>query len=401
MYSSQDLALLPVPHDSVIASFDLCNYQQLPVLDNICFGLEDGDSIVEDGQQQTSEANAATAATAAAAEPSEDLQAPPPPPPKAVQTPPQPQLPLQAPSPQPNVISIEQQLQQHQPLQQLQPLLQQQQQPSSTQYVTVLPQHQPQQPMTVIQILVPDDQCSQQQPLIVQAGPPDAPAPVLVSVPVQSVHSSIAPTAASPLPVAPLRQTLPAASAAAESLEDVETPVNQMQDLDTDGLDLREFRDLVRAFKEKRVGLGLTQTQAGMDLQAVEGQSYSQSFVCRLERMDVTVRQAKEASRILRKWLEEADHKYCFLNAGGKIVPLCYSKNVAIHAKGPARRQKRTVFPPEALKRLNEYFDVDPSPNVFHTEELAKELEVDAKTIQVWFCNRRQKWKQQQMQRQQ
>ena len=43
MYSSQDLALLPVPHDSVIASFDLCNYQQLPVLDNICFGLEDGD----------------------------------------------------------------------------------------------------------------------------------------------------------------------------------------------------------------------------------------------------------------------------------------------------------------------------------------------------------------------
>ena len=67
---------------------------------------------------------------------------------------------------------------------------------------------------------------------------------------------------------------------------------------------------------------------------ATAGQSYSQSFVCRLERMDVTVRQAKEATRILRKWLEEADHKYCFLNAGGKLVPLCYSKNVAPHAKG-------------------------------------------------------------------
>ena len=125
----------------------------------------------------------------------------------------------------------------------------------------------PFQPMTVIQILVPDDQCSptQQQPLIVQPGP-DAPAPVLVSVPVQPVPSAIAAAAmASPLPVAPLRQILP--TAAAESLEDVETPVNQMQDIDTDGLDLREFRDLVRAFKEKRVGLGLTQTQAGMDLQ--------------------------------------------------------------------------------------------------------------------------------------
>ena len=119
--------------------------------------------------------------------------------------------------------------------------------------------------MTVLQILVPDDQSSSTQPLIVQPGP-DAPAPVLVSVPVQSVHSVPAAVAAaamaSPLPIAPLRQII-----TVESLEDPETPVNQMQDIDTDGLDLREFRDLVRAFKEKRVGLGLTQTQAGMDLQ--------------------------------------------------------------------------------------------------------------------------------------
>ena len=71
MYSSQDLAFLPVPNDSVIASFDLCNYQQLPVLDNICFGLEDGDGFAEDGQQ-TSESNVAVIA-----EQTEDLQPPP------------------------------------------------------------------------------------------------------------------------------------------------------------------------------------------------------------------------------------------------------------------------------------------------------------------------------------
>ena len=122
--------------------------------------------------------------------------------------------------------------------------------------------------MTVIQILVPDDQCpsTQQQPLVVQPGPD---APVLVSVPVQPFQTAVAPMSAaavSPLPVAQLRQIHPTATAP-EPLEDVETPVNQMQDIDTDGLDLREFRDLVRAFKEKRVGLGLTQTQAGMDLQ--------------------------------------------------------------------------------------------------------------------------------------
>jgi hypothetical protein len=47
MYSSQDLSLhLPLnPNDipDVIASFDLCNYQHLPVLDNIIFGPDDGD----------------------------------------------------------------------------------------------------------------------------------------------------------------------------------------------------------------------------------------------------------------------------------------------------------------------------------------------------------------------
>ena len=51
----------------------------------------------------------------------------------------------------------------------------------------------------------------------------------------------------------------------------------------------------------------------------------------------MTVRQAKEAALILRKWLAEADHKYCYLNAGGKLVPLCYSKNVVSHAKGPVK----------------------------------------------------------------
>ena len=132
MYPSQDLAFLPVPNDSVIASFDLCNYQQLPVLDNICFGLEDGEGFAEDGQQ-TSEANVAVLA-----EPPEDVQSPPTA--ASVQTPPQPPLPIQAQSPQPNLISsqVDQPLQQQQ-LQHLQPL-QQQQQLSSPQYVTVLPQ---------------------------------------------------------------------------------------------------------------------------------------------------------------------------------------------------------------------------------------------------------------------
>ncbi len=64
----------------------------------------------------------------------------------------------------------------------------------------------------------------------------------------------------------------------------------------------------------------------------------------------------------------------------------------------PSRRQKRTTFAPETLKRLNDEFEAQPSPNAFHMRELAKELGLDFKNVRVWFCNRRQNWKQQRIQ---
>ena len=85
--------------------------------------------------------------------------------------------------------------------------------------------------------------------------------------------------------------------------EDPELTISQLDALTkaSDGVDLDEIRDLIRAFKEKRVALGLTQTQVGLDLEASGTGSvpYSQSYICRIEKLDITPRQALQLKPIL------------------------------------------------------------------------------------------------------
>lgn len=48
-----------------------------------------------------------------------------------------------------------------------------------------------------------------------------------------------------------------------------------------DGINLEEIKEFAKAFKIRRLSLGLTQTQVGQSLSATEGPSYSQSAICR------------------------------------------------------------------------------------------------------------------------
>jgi hypothetical protein len=162
--------------------------------------------------------------------------------------------------------------------------------------------------MSVLQVMVPEQHAAQSQQWILQqtASGPVAQQVISIGYPAQMQPQDPSP---------------------------VELPVSQMEDIDADGLDLEEFRDLVKDFKEKRIGLGLNQTQAGLDLHtAASGHAYSQSFVCRLERLDVTLRQAKQVMPMLKKWLANADQKYCVLTPEGTLVPVCYSSFVAAQA---------------------------------------------------------------------
>lgn len=60
-----------------------------------------------------------------------------------------------------------------------------------------------------------------------------------------------------------------------------ELPISQTDCNVVDGIDLDEIKEFAKAFKLRRLSLGLTQTQVGQALSVTEGPAYSQSAICR------------------------------------------------------------------------------------------------------------------------
>lgn len=77
-----------------------------------------------------------------------------------------------------------------------------------------------------------------------------------------------------------------------------------------DGVNLDEIREFAKAFKLRRLALGLTQTQVGQALSATKGPAYSQSAICRFEKLDITPKSAAKIKPVLEKWMQEAELKY-------------------------------------------------------------------------------------------
>lgn len=65
-------------------------------------------------------------------------------------------------------------------------------------------------------------------------------------------------------------------------MKTLETFINNFTDHNVDGINLEEIKQFAKAFKMKRLSLGLTQTQVGQALSMTEGPAYSQSAICRL-----------------------------------------------------------------------------------------------------------------------
>lgn len=60
-----------------------------------------------------------------------------------------------------------------------------------------------------------------------------------------------------------------------------ETMISQSSSNMVDGINLDEIKEFAKAFKLRRLSLGLTQTQVGQALSVTEGPAYSQSAICR------------------------------------------------------------------------------------------------------------------------
>ncbi|KAM3848516.1 POU domain, class 6, transcription factor 1 isoform 2-T4 [Vipera latastei] len=150
---------------------------------------------------------------------------------------------------------------------------------------------------------------------------------------------------------------------------------------DEDGINLEEIREFAKNFKIRRLSLGLTQTQVGQALTATEGPAYSQSAICRFEKLDITPKSAQKLKPVLEKWLSEAELR----NQEGQQNLMEF-----VGGEPSKKRKRRTSFTPQAIEALNAYFEKNTLPTGHEITEIAKELNYDREVVRVWFCNRRQ-----------
>ncbi|XP_033927409.1 POU domain, class 6, transcription factor 1 [Melopsittacus undulatus] len=148
-----------------------------------------------------------------------------------------------------------------------------------------------------------------------------------------------------------------------------------------DGINLEEIREFAKNFKIRRLSLGLTQTQVGQALTATEGPAYSQSAICRFEKLDITPKSAQKLKPVLEKWLSEAELR----NQEGQQNLMEF-----VGGEPSKKRKRRTSFTPQAIEALNAHFEKNALPTGQEITEIAKELNYDREVVRVWFCNRRQ-----------
>ncbi|XP_032642734.1 POU domain, class 6, transcription factor 1 isoform X1 [Chelonoidis abingdonii] len=210
--------------------------------------------------------------------------------------------------------------------------------------------------------------------------------------PAKNEVQPIQPAPALPQPAVVIANPAPAAkpSSAPVPITCSETPtvsqlVSKPQTPNTgteeDGINLEEIREFAKNFKIRRLSLGLTQTQVGQALTATEGPAYSQSAICRFEKLDITPKSAQKLKPVLEKWLSEAELR----NQEGQQNLMEF-----VGGEPSKKRKRRTSFTPQAIEALNAYFEKNALPTGQEITEIAKELNYDREVVRVWFCNRRQ-----------
>ncbi|NWZ28216.1 PO6F1 factor, partial [Asarcornis scutulata] len=219
---------------------------------------------------------------------------------------------------------------------------------------------------------------------IKKSGPPEPPT--------KSEVQPIQPAPALPQQAVVIANPAPAAKAASAPVPITcsETPtVSQLvakpqapnSGVEEDGINLEEIREFAKNFKIRRLSLGLTQTQVGQALTATEGPAYSQSAICRFEKLDITPKSAQKLKPVLEKWLSEAELR----NQEGQQNLMEF-----VGGEPSKKRKRRTSFTPQAIEALNAHFEKNALPTGQEITEIAKELNYDREVVRVWFCNRRQ-----------
>ncbi|KAK8388292.1 hypothetical protein O3P69_020352 [Scylla paramamosain] len=127
--------------------------------------------------------------------------------------------------------------------------------------------------------------------------------------------------------------------------------------------------------------MGLTQTQVGQALSITEGPAYSQSAICRFEKLDITPKSAQKIKPVLERWMQEAEDRY----KNGQHTLTEFMGN-----EPTKKRKRRTSFTPQALEVLNSHFERNTHPSGAEITALAEQLGYEREVVRIWFCNKRQ-----------
>ncbi|XP_043537969.1 POU domain, class 6, transcription factor 1 isoform X5 [Chiloscyllium plagiosum] len=207
--------------------------------------------------------------------------------------------------------------------------------------------------------------------------------PVKTTQQVQTLQTMASVTQPSVTPTTATAPTEPITPSSTSSAASVGQLVSKPQNAPTevDGINLEEIREFAKNFKIRRLSLGLTQTQVGQALSAAEGPAYSQSAICRFEKLDITPKSAQKIKPVLERWLTEAEIRH---RAGIQNL------TEFVGSEPSKKRKRRTSFTPQALEILNAHFEKNTHPTGQEMTEIAEQLNYDREVVRVWFCNKRQ-----------
>ncbi len=145
-----------------------------------------------------------------------------------------------------------------------------------------------------------------------------------------------------------------------------------------------ELKAFAEEFKTKRIRLGYTQGAVGQSLADKGYSNFAQSTISRFEQMQLSPTNAAAIKQVLEKWLQEAESPTS-ASSTSNIGPAMASR----------KRKKRAVFTPQTRTSMEEFFRQNPRPNRQTIDSIAQQLDLLPEEVRVWFCNKRQKQKQQ------
>ena len=144
-----------------------------------------------------------------------------------------------------------------------------------------------------------------------------------------------------------------------------------------------ELKAFAEEFKNKRIRLGYTQGAVGQSLAKRGYSNFAQSTISRFEQMQLSATNAAAIKLVLEKWLQETECPNS-TSSSTSDTPVIASR----------KRKKRAVFTPQTKSTLDEFFRQNPRPNRQTIESIAQQLDLLPEEVRVWFCNKRQKQKQ-------